>query len=184
MIKPLVAWEQQVPESFAGWVGQDIPIADDTVRVLNAYSFINRLYRNPSKSTVSLHAASWENEDTISPAPHHPDICYPAAGWKLLERKTVQCEATGGAFPMELILFERNGQRVVAAVWFQTGDLRYASGEQFKKNRSRFWGTREWPGTEKFLLQTNGSSIDASSEVLTTFAADLMAAIQSSAVDS
>jgi len=178
--KPIGVLEQVIPVKFGEWSSQDLPMEDQTIQVLKAHSFINRLYTRASGASVSLHAANWQNEETIAPAPHHPEVCYPGAGWKILERRMVNCPSDDGEFPMELMLFERNGQRVVTGHWFQTGGLRYAEGSQFQKERHRFWGTRAWPGTEKFLLQCSSATLSSGQEVLLEFTQALLVAMRES----
>ncbi len=152
------------------WTGEDTNVADDTVRVLNAQSFISRLYREPTGREISLHVANWTNTETISSAPHHPEICYPAAGWTILERRTAQFPTSAGDFPIELILFQKGQQRVVVGVWFQVGDIRFVSADGFQRQRYRFWGTKGWPNTTKFLIQTRSASLEAAEDSLKKFA--------------
>jgi EpsI family protein len=177
--KPIGQLSELIPMKFGNWVGENVEIADETVQVLRAHSFINRLYTQARGPSVSLHVANWKNENTISPAPHHPEVCYQGAGWKILKRSIAYGTFEDEKFPIELILFERAGQRVVTGHWFETGDFRYTSDKEFQKERRRFWGTRQWPGTQKYLLQTTGSSIEAAQEILIGFAQELLGSMKS-----
>lgn len=179
--KPIGQLPDQIPMAFGSWSGRDMPIQEQIQRVLNAYSYVNRLYVRGDGKSISLHAANWQNPDTISAAPHHPEVCYAGAGWKILKRKMATAEHAGSKFPIELILFEAKGQRVVTAHWFQTGELRYANEPQFSKERHRFWGTRKWPGTEKFLMQMSASNIDEAEPILVEFSQELLKAIEDGA---
>ena len=152
------------------WTGEDIEIEDNTVRVLKAQSFINRMYSDAVGREILLHAANWTNAETISVAPHHPDVCYPAAGWELLERRTTQFPTAVGEFPIELILFQKGQARVVVGIWFQVGDIRFVSASGFQQQRQRFWGTSGWPNTTKFLIQTRSGSLEAAENSLKQFA--------------
>lgn len=173
--KPLGMLDVEIPMAFGEWTGVATPIEDETVQVLRAKSHFNRSYRAATGASVLLHAANWENGNSISPAPHHPEVCYQAAGWKIIERRMVTCDYEEGAFPMELILFEAKGNRVVTAHWFQTGGVRYANDAQFSKERSRFLSSRKWPGTEKFLLQVSKATIDEAEPILNGFAKEILA---------
>ena len=173
--KPETALESRIdlsvtPLELDGWRGEDVEIRDDTIQVLKSDSFINRTYRDGLGREMSIHIANWLNPDTISAAPHHPEICYPAAGWEIRERRTVQLATKAGEIPMELILFQRGQQRVVTGHWFQVGDLAFVSSDGFQKERHRFWGKRAWPSTTKFLLQTVASSTNAAEDRLKEFA--------------
>lgn len=148
------------------WEGEDIEIPDDTVQVMKADQYINRLYRGSGGREVHIHMASWLNKETISAAPHHPEICYPAAGWKIEDRRTTQITAAAGDIPIELILFERDQRRVVTCHWFQVADVSFVSHDGFQSQRHRFWGKKAWPSTTKILLQTAASSLSAAESQL------------------
>ncbi|MCA9134466.1 MAG: EpsI family protein, partial [Planctomycetales bacterium] len=166
-----------VPLEIDGWSGEETEIRDDTVQVLAAQSHINRLYRNDMGQIIALHLADWANSDTIIAAPHHPQVCYPAAGWSVVERRAVEVESAAGTIPMELILFQKDQQRVVTAHWFQVGEVAFHSHDGFQSQRHRFWGTGAWPHTTKFLLQTGAASLDVGQEVLTGFAPSVAEAV-------
>jgi EpsI family protein len=176
--KPIGKLDVEIPLEFGTWTGVETPVEDETVQVLKAYSHFNRRYNSINGASMLLHAANWENGYTISPAPHHPEVCYQAAGWKIIERRMVTCDYPEGPFPMELILFESRGNRVVTAHWFQTGGVRYANLAQFSKERNRFLASRKWPGTEKFLLQVSKPTINEAEPILIEFAKELLASRQ------
>ncbi len=155
-----------IPMTLSGWVGVEEEVPDETVRVLNADQSSNRIYRDASGREVYLHLANWLNKETISAAPHHPEVCYPGAGWELKERRTTQFSTAAGVKPIELILFQKGQNRVVTGHWFQVGDVYFVSGNGFLKQRSRFWGRKSWPSTTKVLLQTLAPTLDAAEERL------------------
>lgn len=159
-----------ISNELDGWVGEDVEIRDETLKVLNAQSFINRSYRDPSGSTVMLHVANWENQNTIFAAPHPPNVCFPSAGWTLLARKTSEFPSAKGIVPIELMLFRKNQQYVVTGHWFRTGHVTYVDNSGFQAQRRRFWGTKAWPDTTKFMLQVASSSLEAAEEPIKSFA--------------
>jgi len=159
-----------LPLALDGWVGEEVEIRDDTVQILKADGFINRVYHDSSGREISIHVANWLNAETISAAPHHPEICYPAAGWEIRERRTTQLTTAAGDIPIELISFQKGQQRVVSGHWFQVADIRFVSSDGFQRQRHRFWGKKAWPSTTKFLLQTVAPSVDAAEERLKGFA--------------
>ncbi len=159
-----------IPMELDGWRGENVEIRDDTVQVLKANSFINRVYHDSSGREISMHIANWANAETISAAPHHPEICYPAAGWEIRERRTIPVSVMAGEFPIELISFQKGQQRVVSAHWFKVSDVYFVSYDGFQRQRHRFWGKKAWPNTTKFLLQTVAPSVDAAEDRLKNFA--------------
>ncbi len=176
----VLSMDKAIPSRMGDWQGEDQSIEDETIRVMNAYSFVNRVYRNSSGDVVSMHGANWLNLEGMHPTPHHPEVCYPGAGWTIVDRRTVECVAQSGRFPMELILFEKNRQRVVTAHWFRVGEINFVSEDGFQRERYRFWGSAAWPSTNKFLLQTSASSLNAAEQLLIGFAAELQNTLHSS----
>jgi EpsI family protein len=152
------------------WEGEDIDIPDDTVQVMKADQYINRTYRDASGRTMFMHVANWSNKETISPAPHHPEICYPSAGWKIEDRRTTQITTAAGDIPIELILFQKDQTRVVTGHWFQVADVCFVSSDGFQRHRHRFWGKNAWPSTTKILLSIAANSVGAAENRLKDFA--------------
>ena len=159
-----------LPQTIDGWVGEDVEIPDDTVQVLQANQFVNRVYRDAGGQEISMHVANWLNKETFSEVPHHPEVCYPAAGWTIQERRTTQVTTDAGEIPMELISFRKGQKLVVSCHWFQVADIYFFSTDGFKRQRHRFWGKKAWPSTTKILLQTLAPTVDAAQERLEGFA--------------
>lgn len=160
----------RIPNTIDGWVGREVEIPDDTVQVMQASQHVNRLYRGETGQDISMHVANWSNKETISAAPHHPEVCYPAAGWTIQERRTSQITTDAGDIPIELISYQKGQQRVVTCHWFQVADIYFVSLDGFQRQRHRFWGTKAWPSTTKILLQTVAPTVDAAEERLKGFA--------------
>ncbi len=96
----------ELPFKMARWTGDEQPILDDTVRVLNAHSFINRVYRDDLGREITMHAAVWAKPDLGEIAPHHPEVCYTAAGWQIMSRRIVYANDMRER-PVELISFQK-----------------------------------------------------------------------------
>jgi EpsI family protein len=159
-----------LPKTIDGWVGEDVEIPDDTVQVLQANQFVNRIYRDSGGQEISMHSANWSNKEIFSETPHHPEICYPGAGWTIQGRRPAKITTAAGDIPIELISFQKDQKWVVTCHWFQVADIYFFSSDGFKTKRHRFWGKKAWPSTTKFLLQTLAPTIDAAQERLEGFA--------------
>ena len=173
-----------IPMQLGIWSGEDVELTDDTVQVLNADTMINRVYSDPAGSHISLHSAAWVNVDYASCAPHHPEVCYPAAGWELVERRPSKISTAAGDVPVELIRFRKGEREVISCHWFQMGDVSYTDFDGFQSQRSKFWGAKSWPSTIKFLLTTPQYSIDRAEPALLEFAALLHESLESRTVPS
>ena len=167
-----------IPVEIGDWVGEDVEIRDDTIQVLNAQSFISRIYRDPTGHAISMHVANWTNPNTISAAPHHPEICFAGAGWSLLDRRTTEFPTARGNVPIELILFQKGQQRVVSGHWFRVGEVTHVDFQGFQNQRSKFWGKKSWPDTTKFLFQLSSPSLKAAEESIKSFASKVADASQ------
>lgn len=118
--KPLA----EFPLALGEWVGKDIPLEEGVARVAGADDYLRRQYRGPrTGETMSVYLAYYG-----SPRPrvsHHPEICYPAFGWK----KGAQSEETirgagsskGRAWPVTVYRFSRGTERVTVVSFYASG---------------------------------------------------------------
>jgi EpsI family protein len=160
-----------IPAEIDDWQGVDIDLDDKTVVVMGATAYINRIYRDSSNRQIVFHAATWKNAESIAPAPHHPEVCYPGVGWTLLERRSVEVPGPSGPVPMELILFGKGDDRLVTGHWFSVGNATFVDADGFRKQRSLFWGLKYWPNSTKYLLQVAVPNLDTAEGTLVEFAA-------------
>lgn len=160
----------EIPLVLNEWSGEDVEIKDESVQVLNAHNHINRSYFRSDGRRVSLHIAIWINDGQISPAPHHPTVCYPAAGWSIINRSDTTMPLDGVEFPLELINFQKDGKGVVTGHWYELGNASFTNSEGFFQQRFKLMGSRNWPYSVKFLLQTDAGSIDQAAPILIEFA--------------
>jgi EpsI family protein len=158
-----------IPLKLGDWSGQEVEIRPETIRVIGAQSFINRLYRDARGREVSLHAAAFTDPQFGGGAPHHPEVCYPAAGWDIIERQTTTIRTPAGELPVQYMLFQKGSDRVVSAHWYQAGDLRFTGSLGLQSQLFRFWGAESRPCTEKFLVQVGQPSIAAAQPILQQF---------------
>jgi len=159
-----------LPLILDGWSGEEAEIQDETVQVLNAHDFINRSYFDDTGRRVSLHVAIWVNDGHIAPAPHHPTVCYPAAGWSIINRSDAEFPVEEAEYPMELVKFQKDGSGVVTGHWYELGKAAFTTSEGFFRQRLSLMGSSRWPYSVKFLLQTDATTIEQAQPVLKDFA--------------
>jgi EpsI family protein len=163
-------WLSEIPLLLGEWSGEEVEMNDETVQVLNAYDFINRAYLNKDGQRVVLHLAIWINDGHVAPAPHHPTVCYPAAGWSIINRSDTQLTSSGDACPMELIEFQKEGRVVVTGHWYELGSAAFTTSEGFLSQRFKLMGSQMWPYTVKYLVQTDVGAAEQAEPVLKGFA--------------
>lgn len=162
---------QNLPREIGTWMGADQNLESGTTAVLNATSHLNRRYTDPAGNSIALHAAMWTSPDEVcSAVPHHPEQCYRAAGWHVLEQTRWRIPTASGELPIHVCLIENQGRRIVSAHWYQMGEYRYTSQGEALSVLPHFWGRREWPAVVKVMLQTPGSEIAAARTQLERFA--------------
>jgi EpsI family protein len=166
-----------IPLQLGEWSGEEVEIQDDTVQVLKAHSFINRSYRDPVGQLMGVHLAIWA-DGSGSLAPHHPEICYPAAGWELMARRTTEFSTAYGNYPIELLQFKRDGQQVVVGVWFQAGASHYVNSGSLQAQLFLLWGQKDQPAVIKVMLQSQQPTLDAAEPEIAGFAAMIVDAIE------
>jgi len=126
-IKPPIALEVQVPESFGEWVVDKtmipvLPSPDVEASLNKLYSAtLARTYINPRGERVMLSIAYGSDQGSEATAVHRPEFCYSAQGFQVknLQRETVQ-------LPDSSVLVQRllgtQGRRVEPITYWITLD--------------------------------------------------------------
>ncbi len=168
----------ELPYEIGGWHGTDVELRDDTARVLNADSFISRIYRDKHGHEVSMHAALWATPDEVGEAaPHHPRVCYTAAGWETMGTADSADEAHSAMPPLEMCLFQKAGTQVVTGHWYQMGDQRFTTVAEGRRVLYGLLGKEVWPATLKVLIQADSNSIEEGAQTILPFAKQLSASL-------
>lgn len=161
---------ERISLEIGDWLGEDSAIRDDTVRVLDADQFINRVYTDDLGRKITFHAANWANEKEVGQTtPHHPQICYPAAGWEIISRARKSMQVDDTTYPVEMMLLQKSGQSLVIAHWFELGDRRFVASDEGVAALCALWGKPTWPSVTKFLAQTTARSIEEGEASLIPF---------------
>ncbi|PQO28757.1 exosortase-associated EpsI family protein [Blastopirellula marina] len=160
-------------KSLAGWDSKSVDLDPETARFVGAGSYVSRVYFREGKTPVSVYAAVWADRSIVSDiSPHPPTMCYPNAGWTLVNQKEVILD---DSLPVVLLEFSRAGERIVTAHWYQLGDLQYTDRASGRLGLSTLWGKKEWPPMVKVLIQTQAASIEDAEGRLTTIASEVNA---------
>jgi EpsI family protein len=105
----------------------------------------NRAYRNESGQTIFLHTGMFR--DPAEGVYHSPMNCYRSNGWnkRTEDRENVQV-SEGLTFAVSLVVWEKEGERILVAYWYQLGDHfvydRFGLGS---KIRWEMLGYSKWP---------------------------------------
>lgn len=70
-----------LPKEIGPWVGVDVPVAEETLKIAGAVNHVNRRYTNiETKDEVDLWLVVGHSRDISR---HTPDICYPSHGFSM-----------------------------------------------------------------------------------------------------
>jgi len=117
------------PAQFGDWGSTDIELDKDTLAVLGAGDFLERIYHDPSAKlpTIDLFLAYFPSQragDTI----HSPQHCLPGAGWNPEENSRVTLSLPGhGPFPANRYVISKAGARKLVLYWYWAHDRGVAS---------------------------------------------------------
>ncbi len=79
----------EMPVDFNGWVGQQVPLPQSAIKLLDPNALVARQYFNAEKNlTATLLIV--QCRDTRDMAGHYPPQCYPASGWMEFEENLAQ----------------------------------------------------------------------------------------------
>ncbi len=115
LVAPLTAFPNQID----GFLGSDITMTDDEVRVAGVTDYLFRLYRASDRPDFSVYVgyyASQARGKTI----HSPKNCLPGAGWEALASQPMEV-AREGDDPVRVNRFmvANKDQKAVVYYWYQ-----------------------------------------------------------------
>jgi EpsI family protein len=122
---PLSAFPAQV----GNWNSTQIELDKDTLAILGAGDFMERVYQNPAERlpTIDLFLAYFPSQrtgDTI----HSPQHCLPGAGWNPEENTRVTLSLPDhGPFPANRYVIAKAGARKLVMYWYWAHDRGVAS---------------------------------------------------------
>jgi EpsI family protein len=117
------------PAQLGNWDSSEIQLDKDTLAVLGAGDFLERLYQNPAAKSPAIdlflaYFPSQRTGDTI----HSPQHCLPGAGWNPEENTRVTLSLPGhGPFPANRYVIARGNSRKLVLYWYWAHDRGVAS---------------------------------------------------------
>jgi len=135
------------PDHLGDWVGTDLSIDDEVLRILGPGDFLLREYENQQRAqpSVNLFLAYFPTQragDTI----HSPKNCLPGAGWAPVENTRITLSSPGHTpFPANRYVIAKGESRELVLYWYWAHDRGVASeywakyyevADSIKMNRS------------------------------------------------
>lgn len=115
LASPLSAFPLQI----ADWSGVNGPDLDpETLRVLGADEYLNRVYVNPDGQALGLYVAYYAQQqqgDSI----HSPQNCLPGNGWQAISHTRPALDVDGRLLPVNRYVVERRRERQLVVYWYE-----------------------------------------------------------------
>ena len=115
-----VASLRELPPQVADWRAIDIPIEQDVADMLRADLNVQRAYVHPQGYVVYVYVGYYGTTRGGTPE-HTPELCYPAQGWAILERDSIEIAGADGFAAREFVV-EKEGDRRLVHFWYRTAD--------------------------------------------------------------
>jgi EpsI family protein len=112
------------PAQLGSWDSTDIPLDKDTLAILGAGDFLERVYQDPSGKLPAVdlflaYFASQRAGDTI----HSPQHCLPGAGWNPDQKQLITLALPGHApFPANRYVISKGESRRLVLYWYWAHD--------------------------------------------------------------
>jgi EpsI family protein len=117
------------PAQLGNWEGAEVPLDKETLEVLGAGDFMERVYQDPEGKLPEVdmflaYFASQRAGDTI----HSPQHCLPGAGWNPEQRTRVLLSSPGhDPFPANRYVISKAESRRLVLYWYWAHDRGVAS---------------------------------------------------------
>ncbi len=117
------------PAQLGNWDSTEIPLDKETLAVLGAGDFMERVYQDPAGKLPAVdlflaYFASQRTGDTI----HSPQNCLPGAGWNPAEKTRITIALPGHApFPANRYVITKAESRRLVLYWYWAHDRGVAS---------------------------------------------------------
>ena len=126
-VTPLPEPLSAIPFQLDEWSGVEGPPFDaETLKVLGADEYLNRIYQHPVHAPVGLYVGYYgaQREGT---AIHSPQNCLPGSGWVPVSHARTTVQGPDGQFPVNRYVVEKRGERQLVLYWFDGRGRRVAS---------------------------------------------------------
>tara|TARA_A100001391_G_C5059014_1_gene275527 strand:+ start:1125 stop:1817 length:693 start_codon:yes stop_codon:yes gene_type:complete len=105
----------EIPIEFDGWVGQQVPLPQSAIQLLDPNALVARHFINQEKG-VSATLLVVQCRDARDMAGHYPPQCYPASGWLKSKENPVSLYTLNDGPEVRVYGFERVAGQMEAQV--------------------------------------------------------------------
>ena len=135
----------RVPMTLGTWHGEDIKLDATTMNKLAADQVLSRQYTD-SKTERPLGLLIVYRKYGRRDFFHRPELCYPAAGWEIVDTSYTTIPYAGRNVQVRLVIAEQDMSREAVTYWF-------ASGKRTEANYSK---QQLWMALDRLQKQRHG----------------------------
>jgi len=122
-LRPELAFEgdrlERLPLALGAWRGEAIPLESAVEKMLRADLNLQRAYRSAEAGEVVWLYVGYYGTRRGGRPEHTPSVCYPSAGWEILDRQTWVGDA-GRAERANVYVVARGGELRLVHFWYQS----------------------------------------------------------------
>jgi EpsI family protein len=116
---PLQAPLAELPRTFLGAVGRDIPISPEEQRIAGMSSYVLRSYaEGGGPAAFSVYVGYYETQNQ-GRSIHSPRNCLPGAGWEPLSHGSVTLSSASGPHRVNRYLLANGNATALVYYWYQ-----------------------------------------------------------------
>lgn len=116
-----VLFAKNIPLQVGDWEGIDIPMDEETMRLLETRDILFRAYTQKGKAPVYLCVVFAQNNRRSI---HPPEVCYIASGWEVGGKNFIPSNVFNIKpwFDLTEILITKNYNKQLIYYWYKAGD--------------------------------------------------------------
>ena len=116
-----------LPHEVLAWEGRDIPMEGSVEEMLRADEHVQRSYFDEAGGRVWLYVGYYGTARG-GRSEHTPWVCYPSAGWAVLDEHSRKLSVGSNAVIQEIVV-ERGAERRLVHFWYRTSRSAHVVGE-------------------------------------------------------
>lgn len=117
-------YAKQLPISIEDWVGMDIEVDDQTLRILETDDVLMRDYTREGSPHLLLCIVYASNNRKVA---HPPEVCYKGGGWSLEKKERVMISENPDGFKVIKLILEKGNEKQLVLYWYKC-NKEYTSG--------------------------------------------------------
>jgi EpsI family protein len=117
----------ELPAEVLSWKGRDIPMEGSVEEILRADRHLQRSYYDRAGGLVWLYVGYY-GTSRGGRSEHTPWVCYPTAGWEILDEFSRTIAVDAGSEIQEIVV-QRGSERRLVHFWYRTSRSPHVVGE-------------------------------------------------------